>query len=280
MAQPWKKAADTTPALAFNIGPPTPRGRAVIIYGPGGSGKTLLSCLIERVTGPVVFADRDDSLASLTSHLVDLDLSPQCVGREQLPDYNATIRFLESSALDPFPNVVIDTCTEVQNDAFKETLARTPTTENGQTVTSIESYGFGKGYRHLQETWLDFKYALTQLRQRGKNVILTAHDFVAKVPNPDGADYIRYEPALHQDGQISLRRMMRDWADDMVYIGFDVAATREGKEKHAKAKGAGTRTIYPVETATCMAKSRTLREAIPYEYGSEAFWRLLLNKNN
>lgn len=270
---PWKKQTNT-PAPVFNLGPPVKRGEKIIIYGPGGAGKTILACLIERINGAVGFVDLDDSLGVLADQFADLGLSPQSIGG--VKDWKVLIAALESPAFNVVNTVVVDTATEAQNMAIAETLVRNPNTENGQIATSLESYGFGKGYRYLQDTWLDLRYALTAHAEQGRNVILVCHDFVAKVPNPDGADYIRYEPSLYQDNSISLRRMMRDWADHMFYVGYDVVANEAKKgQKHAKATGSGTRRIYPNETATCMAKTRALLDQMPYEYGDDALWRAL-----
>ena len=282
MPPSWKSKdakGDALPPQHFILGPPVKRGEKIIIYGPGGIGKTLLACLIERTTGPVGFIDLDDSLGVLEGPLVECGLSPLSI--TGIKDWGALTGALESNAFDGVSNVVVYTATAAQDMAIIEAVRRNPKTEGGMDASSIESYGYGKGYRYLQDTWLDLKYALTEHSARGRNTILIAHDFVSKVPNPDGPDYIRYEPALHQDSAISIRRLMRDWADHMFYIGYDVsvdaADPRRGK-KHGKASGSGTRTIYPVETATCMAKSRRLSESIPYEYGDDALWRALFNK--
>jgi hypothetical protein len=77
---------------------------------------------------------------------------------------------------------------------------------------------------------------------------------------------------------VSIRRFWKEWLDHLLFIGYDVTSTQGFREKNGKAKGSGTRTIYPVETATCWAKSRSLSEPIPYEYGDDLLWRTLFNK--
>ena len=280
MAPPaWKKPSVTAayPDGQFVLAPPTPRGEVIGIVGSGGIGKTLLACLIERVTGPVGFIDLDDSLPVLRDRLAELDLHPQCVSN--IKTWATLIGALESSVFDAVKNIAIDTCTEAQNLAMAHTCERVPL-ESGATAKSIESYGYGKGYRYLHDTWLDLRTACKNQAAQGRNVILIMHDTVAKVPNPEGADFIRYEPNLHQDTGVSLRRTTRDMLDHLFYVGYDVSTKGPDAKmghKFGKASGSGTRTIYCAETPTCMAKSRALDGSIPYEYGDDALWRALFN---
>lgn len=279
MAPPaWKAkatSADAAPAQHFVLAPPTPRGELIGIVGAGGIGKTLLACLIERTAGPVGFIDLDDSLPILVDRLDELALAPQAV--RGIKTWRDLVGVMESSIFDGVKNIVIDTSTEAQNLAVTHTIETIPL-EGGGKAKSLESYGYGKGYRYLHDTWLDLRWACKQQAAFGRNVILVMHDAIAKVPNPDGADFIRYEPNLYQDNSVSLRRTTRDFLDHLFYIGYDITASGPKKgEKHGKAVGGGSRTIYCSETATCMAKSRRLAEPIPYEYGDDALWRALFN---
>lgn len=276
----WKKPAGATEYAPshFNLGPPVKRGELVGIYGNGGSGKTTLAALIERTMGPVGFIDLDDSLGVLADTLGDLGLSPQSVSG--LKTWAEVIGLMESNVFDGVKNVIVDTASEAENMAMRHVID-TIKCESGATATSIESYGYGKGYRYLYETFLDLRTAMLGLAAQGKNVILIMHSTTCTVPHPDGPDYIRYEPKLYQDKAVSLRTMMQDKLDHLLFIGYDIsveaADARKGK-KHGKASGGGTRTIYPAETATCMAKSRRLHDPLPYEYGDDALWRALFNK--
>lgn len=279
---PWKaKAAGATggalPTGQFVLTPPTPRGEIIAICGASATGKTLLSCLIERTRGPVGFIDLEDSLPVLADRLNELSLSPQRVGG--VDSWRTLIECMESNVFDGMKNIVIDTGTEAQVLAMSHTCA-TVATDGGSYPKSIEGYGFGKGGRYLHDTWLDLKTACKAQSAQGRNVILVLHDMIAKVPNPDGADFIRWEPNLYQDNSVSLRNTTMNFVDHMFYIGYDISATApEAKkgQKHGKAVGGGSRQIYCSETATCKAKSRRLSGSIPYEYGDDALWRALFN---
>lgn len=280
MAPPWKTKDSTGAALPpqhFILGPSVPRGELIGIVGAGGIGKTLLACLIERTCGPVGFIDLDGSIAVLQKQLGEMGLSPQCL--QGVASWEHLIGALESPVFDSVKNIVIDTGTEAQNLAIDSTLNRVPL-EQGGKATSIESYGYGKGARYLHDTWLDLRTACKNQAAQGRNIILVMHDMIAKVPNPDGSDFIRWEPNLYQDNAVSLRNTTINFLDHLFFIGYDISATGpnpKAGQKHGKATGSGSRTIYCSETATCKAKSRRLSDPIPYEYGDDALWRMLFD---
>ena len=76
------------------------------------------------------------------------------------------------------------------------------------------------------------------------------------------------EPRLQSpaSGKASIRLRVREWADHVLFIGYDVTV------KDGKGKGSGTRTIYPCELPFCMAKSRTLAEPMPFPKYDTTLW--------
>ena len=97
-----------------------------------------------------------------------------------------------------------------------------------------------------------------------RNVILIAHECVTTVPNPNGEDWMRYEPRLQcpNSGKAAVRLRLKEWADHVLFLGYDVAVDKDGK-----GKGSGTRTLYPCELPFCMAKSRTTQTPLVVEDG-------------
>lgn len=173
--------------------------------------------------------------------------------------------------LSSFDAVVIDSLTKAEELAVRWTIENVPS-ENGSHVKSIEGFGWGKGYTHAYETFLQLLGDLDGVARRGKHVICTAHECTANVPNPTGSDWIRYEPRLQSpaSGKSSVRHRVKEWCDHMMFIGFDVHVTEAGK-----GIGAGGRTIYPTEMPTHLAKSRCLSSPIPYQRGSADLWKQL-----
>lgn len=237
-------------------------GHAVVAYGPGGIGKTTLAA---TAPGPVGFFDLENSLPKLKPQLdnapVEIDIRP-VVGIATWQDLRDA---LNSDGWDQIRTIVIDSGTRAEELAIDWTLKNTPIGQK-QYAKSVEDYGYGKGYTHVYDTFLPLLSDLERHTRAGRNVIIVCHDCTANVPNPNGEDWIRYEPRLQSptSGKASIRLRIREWADHVLFVGYDVAV------KDGKGKGGGTRTIYPRELPHCMAKSRTVsdaREAVLWDTG-------------
>src|SRR3990167_488376 len=225
--------------------------QAVVIYGPGGVGKTSLAALAPN---PV--------LIDIEKGTLHLDLK-RIDGIETFADLRAC---LQSDVLDGYGTVVVDSGTKAEELAVAHTLLTVPH-EKGHRVDNIEGYGFGKGPTHVYDTFLLLLADLDMNRRKGRNVILICHDCTESVPNPAGEDWLRYEPHLQRpkSGKASIRNRVVQWADHCLYIGYDIIVDKDGK-----GKGGGTRTIYPVERPTHIAKSRTLKEPVSFEGPDDA----------
>ena len=228
------------------------------LYGPGGIGKTSLAA---AAPGPVVFLDLDDGMS-----LLGLDVQRVAA----VDSWEALRCAVQIDGWDGVRTLVIDSATRAEELAVAWTCRNVPT-DKGATVQRIEDYGYGKGYTHVYETFMLLMGDLDQHVRAGRNVVLICHDCTATVPNPTGEDYPRFEPRLQapNSGKASIRLRMREWLDHLLYIGYDVAVQK------GKGQGEGTRTIYPVALATCMAKSRTLDVPFAYERGSTELWDAL-----
>ena len=237
---------------------PKAQAQRIGIYGPGGIGKTTLAA---AAPGPVAFFDLDDSLGVL-------EIEAQRVpGIETWKDLRDA---LHAPGWDGVRSIVIDSGTHAEELAVAWTLAHVPN-DKGCFMKRIEDYGWAKGYTYVYETFMQLVGDLDAHVRAGRNVILICHDCTANVPNPAGEDYPRYEPRLQSptSGKAAIRLRLREWLDHLLFVGYDVAV------KKGKALGSGTRTIYPNETPTCMAKSRTLDLVIPYPLGGTELWERL-----
>lgn len=239
--------------------------RRVCLYGTGGIGKTSLAL---SAPGPVAFFDFDNSLSVLDKSVTSDVLVAKANDWQSMID-----ALLETSSFDEVKTICIDSVTQAEVLSTEWVTKNIPH-EKGHKVKRIEDYGYGKGYTHIYEQWLKLFAVLDRHVAAGKNVILVAHEITATCPNPSGEDYIRYEPRLQNASKSSTRNRMKEWCDDVLFVGYDI----EVSDKKATAKG--TRTIYPVEQPICLAKSRKLDEAIVYHEGDDALWNLLFDEGN
>ena len=245
----------------------TGAGHRAVLYGPGGIGKTTTAT---NLPGPVAFFDLDDSLARLAAQIDTSNILPVS-GIETWSDLR---RALQSSGWDDVKSIVIDTGTRAEEMAVAHTLATVPH-EKGHLCARLEDYGFGKGFQHVYDTFLPLLADLDRHSRAGRNVVILCHDCTSTVPNPAGEDWLRYEPRLQSpnSGKASIRLRVREWADHVLFLGYDVDVGKDGK-----GRGAGTRTVYPTELPHCMAKSRTTQTPIPLTHGeAAALWAQIIN---
>jgi hypothetical protein len=230
----------------------------VVVYGPGGIGKTTL---VASKPGRTLFVDLEGGSRNMD------------VERIHVQDFASVRRILTDAAItQPYDTVVVDTVTALEEVA-KAHMLRTVPHEKGHMVNSIEGYGFGKGYQHLFDLVMLVVADLDRLCRSGKDVVLIAHDCVDNVPNPSGEDFIRYEPHIYtsKSGKASIRNRIVQWADHVLYLGYDV------NSKNGKAVGGGTRTIWAHERPDHLAKTRTITEPnIPWNDPTDTtIWSLI-----
>lgn len=232
---------------------PVAGAERIVIYGPGGIGKSTLASLAPK---PVILD------VEAGTRKIDV---PRIEGLVTMQDLRDCLR---APILHDFETIVIDSATKVEELAVAHAIATIPHEKPGTKITSVESWGFGKGYQHVYDVFLLFLQDLDTHIRAGRNVILIAHDCTADVPNPTGEDFIRYEPRLQapKSGKASIRNRVVEWADFVLWLGYDVSVD-EGK-----GKGGGTRTIYPNELPDHIAKSRlrSLCDPIPFTSESDA----------
>ena len=231
-------------------------GHRVVLYGPGGIGKTTLAA---NAPGPVAFIDLDESLPRLRGQLEATGALPNIRPVSGVKTWAQLREALQSDGWDGIKTIAIDTLTRAEELAIAHVIETIPH-EKGHRVERLEDYGWGKGFTHVYETFLHLLADLDRHCREGRNVVLLCHDCTTTVPNPAGDDWLRYEPRLQSpnSGKASIRLRVREWADHVLYYGYDVAVTKDGK-----GKGCGSRTIYPSELPHCMAKSRTCSDQIP-----------------
>lgn len=243
---------------------PEKKGQRVVLYGTGGIGKSTLACLLPDAA----FIDLDESLPILKGQLKEMGAAiPKSVTCLTFGEVRVA---LQSDGWDSIKNIVIDTGTRLEELAVAQTLKTVLV--GTQKATGIEDYGYGKGYQYVFDTFLPILGDLDRHVRAGRNIIIICHECTNSVPNPNGENWIRYEPRLQSpnSGKASIRLRMKEWADHVLFLSYDVAVDKKGK-----GQGSGTRTLHTAEIPSFMAKSRTTTESFSIEHGVSPWAEIL-----
>jgi len=181
---------------------------------------------------------------------------------------------LQSSVFDDHASVVLDTVTMLQHWALPYMFA-TIKHEKGATVSSIEGYGYGKGYRHLFDMMHMVLADCDRLIKQGKNIILIAQEAATAETNTAGENYLKSGPDLHHSDKASVRRDYIQWSDHVFRVTWENAAVED--RKIAPVKG---RVINVRPDATFEAKSRGSAfadtEVVAFaEPSDDSLWQIL-----
>ena len=220
------------------------RAQRVVIYGVESVGKSTFAAKFPKP----LFLDIEGG----TSHL-DVD---RCeIGTwKQLTDALA-----EAKATD-YKTIVIDSADWAERLCVEDLLASTK-------KTSVEDFGFGKGWVMVAERMSRFLSSVDQLIEAGKNVVLIAHSKIVRFEAPDAlAAYDRYELKLSKQSA----PLLKEFADELWFLRFKtkVSTTDSGK---GKGIGGKERIILTTHSAAYDAKTRSgLAEELPLEWASVA----------
>lgn len=257
----------------------TDEGQKIVFYGPSGVGKTTLIALLQQwIAGRAVVLGLDDG-GRLIRNGKTGDPLLHVPGVETYQDVRD---FLHTDALKAGDALVIDTVTKLEELQTAHILA-TIKADRGQVVTSIEDYGYGKGYRHLLDALRLVLGDLDTLIRRGVHIVLLAQEAAVKVANPEGLDYIQAGPKLWHSNQYSSRLELCEWADHVLRIGYHdhVITPIDGSAKQAPTKGKitgdNTRAVYTATEAWFAAKSRTLTDPVVSfeDVSDDTIWKLI-----
>lgn len=122
--------------------------------------------------------------------------------------------------------------------------------------TSIEEFGFGKGYQVALDELRRFLSTLDQLRSKGMAILFVGHSIVKTFKNPEGEDFDRYQLRVHD----KFGGLLKEWCDVVGFIRFDGGAAKlkgdASQAKRARGWASGRRLVHLAREAAWDAKSR------------------------
>lgn len=220
----------------------------VVIYGPEGIGKSTFA---SQFPAPL-FIDTEGS----TDHMD--------VARTETPTSLAMLMGLLNDLKtndQGFKTLVIDTIDWAERLCIDAVCAK-------NAKTGIEEFGYGKGYTYVYEEMGRILNLLSDIRDAGMNIVLTAHAAIRKFEQPDemGA-YDRWELKLINAPKCNSCAMVKEWADMVLFANYKtyaVAADKDGKK--FKARG-GERVMYTTHDPCWDAKNRFgLAPELPFDF--------------
>lgn len=224
----------------------------VIIYGTEGVGKTTLASKFPKP----LFIDAENGSGALNVARYPYPTSWQMLVSE-------VQEFLNNPQ--GYKTLVIDSIDWAEAKAIEMICA-------GMKVNGIEDIGWSKGYTYLNEEMGRLLNLLTEVINRGVNVVLIAHMVIRTITKPEETgSYDRYELKLKQAKNGNNCQLVKEWADLILFCNyreFLVADKTTGKKK---ATGGKERIMYTEHAATWDAKNRFgLPEVLPLDFKSIA----------
>ena len=220
------------------------RPQRVVIYGVESVGKTTFAAQFPTP----LYLDIEGGTAHLDTDRVEIN---------SWAELNGAIKEVAST---DYQTVVIDSADWAERLCVEDLLASTK-------KTSIEDFGYGKGWVQVAERMSRMLTALDSLIAIGKHVVLLAHSKVQRVEPPDlMTAYDRYELKMSKQSS----PLVKEWADELWFFRFK---TKVVESENGKAKGTGgkQRIILTTHSAAYDAKTRSgLAEELPMEWDSVA----------
>ena len=207
------------------------RALKVVAYGSEGIGKTTFAAAFPEP----LFIDTEGG----TSHM-----DVRRINRPKSWSELLSIIGEVADTADVCKTLVLDTAD------WAEQLCVTHVCEKYKQ-SSIESFGYGKGYTYLAEEFGRLLTALDKVIDSGKNVVITAHAKMRKFEQPDeqGA-YDRWEMKLSKQ----VAPLLKEWCDMLLFLNYKTyVITTDTNSK--KAQG-GKRVIYSSHHPCWDAKNR------------------------
>lgn len=232
----------------------------LILHGVEGIGKTSFAA---NAPNPVFLMARGETGLETLIDAGRVREVPHLPEIMNWPDVLSAIEWLTEGAHD-YRTLVIDTLNGLERLCHEHVCARDYNGDWGkQGFTS-----YMQGFEVALGDWRELLSALDRLRSEKRvAVVALCHTKVETFKNPEGADFDRYQPAIHR----KTWELTHRWADHVLFANYFTTVEKDGAR--SKGKGGQHRVMYTVRHAAYDAKNRAgLPEEIEMgNSGSEAW---------
>lgn len=247
-------------SISKSLGFSAPR---ILIYGIAGLGKTTFGA---ESPSPI-FICTEDGLGGL-----EVDTFPPAKSYRDVIDAIAALYTSEHD----YKTVVLDSLDHLEPLIWKH-LCDVYVGPKGERYSSIEEFGYGKGYIEALDLWREILTGLDALRnEKGMTIILIGHTEVKRFESPTSASYDRYQIKLHKRAS----ELVQESVDCVLFADYQTVIEKEEKGFGAtKSRGisTGKRYVFTQGAPGYLAKNRyNLPPKLPLSW--QAFSDALNNK--
>lgn len=238
----------------------------VVIHGVEGVGKTSLPAY---APSPIYMMSRGET-GLLT--LIDNNRISDTPHFPEVTEWNDVLSQIDwlATADHKFKTLVIDTGNGLER-LCHEHVCRV---EFNGDMGPKGFANYMRGYEVSCSEWLKFLCALDRARDRGVQPFMLCHTKVKNFKNPEGADYDRYQPDMHE----KTWGLTLKWADFVAFVNYETFFTNEKDAGRKKAAGGQQRIMYTERHAAFDAKNRLgLPPEITLADSAQESWNILYN---
>ena len=200
-------------ALSFEISSGINFGaQKIVLYGPEGIGKSSFAA---QFPNPL-FIDTEGSTRQMNVRRLPRPTS-----------WTMLIQMIEEVAKNPdvCKTLVIDTID------WAERLCNEHVCQQAQKK-SIEDFGYGRGYVFVKEEFGRMLNLLSDVVEKGINVVLTAHCILRKFERPDESGaYDRWELKLGNKTGSQISALVKEWSDLLLFANYKETIIESGDTK-------------------------------------------------